>query len=74
MTEWLTVGTNPLSSVTVASLADQGYAVDKSAANGFSLGLVARQGPRFAISIGDDLLREPMLRIDPSGRILHPER
>ncbi len=45
-----------------------------SAADGFSLGLVARQGTRFAISIGDDLLREPMFRVDPSGRILQPER
>lgn len=74
MTGWLTVGANPLSSVTVASLADQGYAVDMSAADGFSLGLVARQGPLFAISMGDDLLREPVLRVDPSGRILQPER
>ena len=46
---------------------------DMSAADGFSLGLVARQGQRFAISMGDDLLREPILRVDPSGRILQPE-
>ena len=75
MTGWLTVGSsNPLSSVSAASLADAGYTVDTSAADGFSLSLAVRIGPKRSIRMGADLSREPVFSVDSSGRILELER
>lgn len=75
MTGWINVGAaNPLSTVTVASLADEGYLVDASAADGFSLSLAVLIGPRSRIWVGDDVSREPVFSVDPTGRILKLER
>ncbi len=75
LTGWINVGSsNPLSSVSAASLADAGYAVDTSAADGFSLSLALHIGPKRSIWVGADLSREPVLSVDPSGRILKLER
>jgi hypothetical protein len=75
LTGWLNVGSsNPLSSVSAASLADAGYAVDSSAADGFSLSLSLRIGPERSIWMGDDLSRAPVFSVDSSGRILELER
>ncbi|MEE8594968.1 MAG: hypothetical protein V3T25_03785, partial [Gemmatimonadota bacterium] len=75
MTGWLNVGSsNPLSSVSAASLADAGYAVDTSAADGFSLSLALRISPKRSIWVGADLSQEPVFSVDSSGRILELER
>ncbi len=75
LTGWLNVGSsNPLSSVSAAALADAGYTVDTSAADGFSLSLAVRIAPKRSIWVGADLSREPVFSVDPSGRILELER
>lgn len=74
MTGWLTVGSNPLSSVSVASFADEGYAVDLSEADGFSLSLSLLVGPPRIVKLGAELLHPPEFRVDPSGRILRLAR
>ena len=75
MTGWLNVGSsNPLSSVSAASLADAGYTVDTSAADSYSLSLALRIGPKRSIRVGADLSREPVFSVDSSGRILELER
>lgn len=63
---------NPMSSVTVASLADQYYSVDLGEADAFRVlvgggGAAARLGG--AIELGDHLLRVPLYGITPSGEV-----
>jgi Big-like domain-containing protein/leishmanolysin len=70
MTGFINPDPNPLSRVTIASLADQGYAVNLSGADSYSLplGLLGfRAGPR--LRLGDDLLRVPIKKVDPTGRL-----
>jgi len=75
LTGWINVGSsNPLSSVSAAALADAGYDVDTSAADGFSLSLALRIGPKSSVWVGNDLSREPVFSVDSSGRILKLER
>lgn len=63
MTGWLNWGTNPISRLTIASLADLGYQVDLSQADGYTLpsGLLgaALRGPVTAADDGDMVLVEP---------------
>jgi hypothetical protein len=71
MTGFVSGGQNPLSAVTVASLADLGYVVDEQAADDFALSLAAaavRTAPR--IHLGDDLLRVPIRAVTSSGRMV----
>ena len=61
---------NPLSIVTVAALADQGYQVDFSQAEPYTLPVALRSltgGP--AIDLGDDLIRGPVRVVDAHGRV-----
>ncbi len=73
MTGWIDPGTNPLSAVTVASLADFGYTVDASAADSFSISVSASIVPRLGYSgtgvrlIGD-VWRGPIEVIDQGGQ------
>ena len=67
-------GANPLSRITIASLADEGYMVNPGAADGYSLpasapaGVVeGREGPR--LWLGDDILPTPRYLVHPDGRI-----
>jgi hypothetical protein len=74
MTGWLTVGSNPLSSVSIASFGDVGYAVDLSAADGFSLSLSLMVGPQRIVRLGAELLHAPEFRVDPAGRVMKVAR
>jgi Leishmanolysin/Bacterial Ig-like domain (group 2) len=71
MTGFIGSGENPLSAVTVASLADQGYSVDLSGADPYVLSLslrTAAREPRFKLE--GDVLRLPIKRVDARGRIV----
>jgi hypothetical protein len=70
MTGFVDPGNNPLSRVTLASLADQGYAVNLGGADPYSLTLDLRDpGARPRLAIGDDVLRVPIRAVDATGRI-----
>jgi hypothetical protein len=74
MTGFISVGSNPLSEVTVRSLADMGYTVDVTQADPFFLNLSASAGvsgnrvPLPSISLGDDVLRLVRREVDRTGR------
>jgi hypothetical protein len=71
MTGFVDPGQNPLSKVTVASLADQGYTVNLTGADPYSLFLSLRAAvamPRF--KLGNDLLQIPIKRVDSRGRVV----
>ncbi|HEX2250155.1 MAG TPA: leishmanolysin-related zinc metalloendopeptidase [Gemmatimonadales bacterium] len=71
MTGFINEGDNPLSRVTLASLADQGYVVNISGADPYTLLLALRaagEAPR--IELGNDLLQVPIKRVDSSGRVV----
>ncbi len=74
MTGFIDQGGNPLSLVTVASLEDLGYAVDRGATDvfrlpspavGSSASRVPWPGPK--IALGDDILPDPIFTIDAEG-------
>ena len=70
MTGFINFGTNPLSAVSVASLADQGYEVDLSAADGYSLTPALRVGgTKRVLPLGNDVIRVPIRVLDSSGRL-----
>ena len=70
MTGFVDPGNNPLSKVTLAALADQGYAVNLGGADPYSLTLALRAaGARARRALGDDLLRVPIRRVDATGRV-----
>jgi hypothetical protein len=70
MTGYIAGTPNPLSIVTIESLADQGYSVSTAAADPYSLTTAlraARRGPlRF---VGDDRLRVPIRTVNAEGRV-----
>lgn len=68
MTGFVNQQTNPLSVVTIASLEDMGYVVDRTAAEAYALPLPAAARGN-GVSLGDDLLRAPLYAIDRQGRI-----
>jgi hypothetical protein len=71
MTGFVSAASNPLSAITLNSLDDQGYTVNLSGADAFSLSsasIMASSQP--GISLGDDLLRVPVYRVDPGGRVV----
>jgi hypothetical protein len=64
------LGENPLSVVTVSSLADQGYVVNKVGADPFSLTLSLRaMSGRSRLQLGRDVLRLPIKKVDRAGRV-----
>ena len=70
MTGFIGVGQSPLSSITIASLADQGYTVDPAAADAFNLVLSLRAfdtRPKFLLR--NDVLRLPIRKVDRQGRV-----
>lgn len=77
MTPSIDTRANPLSAITVESLADQGYTVDPSGADPFVLprpipvGAPATTVPG-GVFLGDDLLRAPVWRVHPDGRVEPP--
>ena len=71
MTGSLSFGANPVSRVTLASLADLGYDVDLDGADDFGIATAApaRAPGEQAIPIGDDVLPGPIYIIEPDGTV-----
>lgn len=71
MTGSLSFGANPVSRVTLASLADLGYDVDLDGADDFGIGTAApaRAPGEQAIPIGDDVIQGPIYIIEPDGTV-----
>ena len=70
MTGFIGAGQSPLSVVTLASLADQGYGVDVAAADSYTLQLALRAfGDQPKLRLGEDILRGPIRRVDQRGRV-----
>ncbi|WP_420633748.1 Ig-like domain-containing protein [Candidatus Palauibacter sp.] len=66
-------GSNPLSAITIQSLADIGYAVDPTVADSYRLpgADAAREiEPARLIPFGDDIWRGPIVVVDRDGRIV----
>ena len=61
MTGFIDFGTNPLSAVSAASLADQGYQVDQAQADAYTLNAALRtRSSRPPVALPTDVLRLPM--------------
>lgn len=71
MTGFIGAGANPLSEVTIASLADMFYAVDPSRADPYSLPAGGAAAVRLrGRDLGDDGIDHlPLFTLDPSGRV-----
>jgi hypothetical protein len=70
MTGFIGSGQNPLSRITIASLADQGYTVDPAAADDFSLlGFLRAFDTRPKLLLKHDVLRGPIRKVDRHGRV-----
>ncbi len=71
MTGFINQGANPLSAVTVRSLADQGYTVNPAGADPYTLPLPGvRAGARGRMFVlQGDALRLPVRRVDQAGRL-----
>ena len=63
---------DPLSAITIQSLADLGYVVNVSVAEPYRLPGVAADvvGRANRIPYGDDILRGPIIVVDPGGRVV----
>ena len=73
MTGFLNSGGNPLSVVTVQSLADIGYTVNASGADPFQLTLsLQASGPNASVqrAYGNDVIRGPLHTVDHRGRLV----
>ena len=71
MTGWLNAGSNPLSELTVRSLADMGYTTNAAGADAFFLTLSLRAGDPTAepgLRLMDDVRTGPIYRVDEQGR------
>lgn len=70
MTASINVGANPLSLLTVRSLADLGYTVNTGAADPVYYGLSARDGEPAAdaVPLGGDVMAIPQYTVDARGR------
>jgi hypothetical protein len=70
MTGFVDPGQDPLSVVTLASLVDQGYTVNRAGADPYSLTLSLRAGARGPhVQLGNDLLRLPIRKVDRRGQV-----
>ena len=66
MTGWVGNGSNPLSALTIASLADLGYGANPSAAASYTL--TNRTGSaQVQIELGDEVMKRPKYKVDRSG-------
>jgi hypothetical protein len=71
MTGFVNLGTNPLSAITVAALADQGFTVDDSEADPYTVAPALRvAGERKGISLKNDIRRLPVKVVDSKGRLI----
>jgi hypothetical protein len=72
MTGFVDLGENPLSRVSIASMADLGYSVNLAGADPYTVVGAVRasaRGPRVALQ--NDLLRLPIREVDQGGRIVN---
>lgn len=75
MTGFIGAGSNPLSAVTIASLADLGYSVDMSKADAFTLGPFIRRAPSGVLrQLRNDIRFRPTGVIGPRGTPVRPYR
>ncbi|HEX8211346.1 MAG TPA: leishmanolysin-related zinc metalloendopeptidase [Longimicrobium sp.] len=76
MTGYLNAGPNPLSVLTVRSLADLGYSVDPSRADPFFLTLTVRApgGTENTLTLHNDLYTGPRYTVDGGGRVARVPR
>lgn len=68
MTGYVNAGSNPLSAVTVRSLADLGYTVDPAAADAFSLTLSLNGAAGARLRLHNDIYTGPRWVMDRNGR------
>jgi hypothetical protein len=66
MTGYISTGGNPLSALTISSLADLGYGANSSAASGYTLG--AASGRAFGVELGHEVMKKPKFKVDRSGK------
>lgn len=69
MTGFLNQGANPLSTVTIGSLADMFYAVDLGEADAFQISLRPMTAVGEPLELGDHLLGPPRFGVDRAGRV-----
>jgi hypothetical protein len=70
MTGFIGSGSSPLSVVTLASLADQGYSVDFTKADVYTLGMALQAFDRGrTLKLTGDILRKPIRKVDKRGRV-----
>jgi hypothetical protein len=71
MTGFVDLGTNPLSRISIASLADLGYVVNLAEADPYTLGpgLRIAEGKRL-LRLENDVIRDPIRQVDASGRVV----
>ena len=70
MTGFVGLGNNPLSAITVRSLADQGYTVSDAAADPFTITPALRAGAAAGgFRLHDDVIPGPIYRVDEQGTI-----
>jgi hypothetical protein len=70
MTGWISTGANPLSTITVASLRDLGYAVSEAGADAYVQPVSSGASPRVVgsgVELVDELIR-PRFTVDERGR------
>lgn len=72
MTGFLSDGVNPLSAISVRSLADLGYTVNAGGADPFTLNLptIRVAGQRRGRHMVDDIISDPIRGITPDGRVV----
>jgi hypothetical protein len=75
MTGFVELDGNPLSAITIRSLADQGYQVDVGQADPYDLASALRiAGGRPPLLLHDDVLHLPVRRLDARGRAIGATR
>src|SRR5512146_16977 len=74
MTGFIDTGTNPLSVVSTASMGDLGYLVNYAASDVYTVPVAAAAAapaaPGTKLSLGNDILRMPILVVDRAGRVV----
>jgi hypothetical protein len=71
MTGYINAGQNPLSTVSLASLGDEGYAVNLATADSYSLGLSLLRAfdTRPKLLLQNDIMGGPITKVDRRGRV-----
>ena len=74
MTGFLDAGTNELSLVSAQSLADEGYTVDTTAVDAYTLpgAAIVLEGEevRPGIPLGNDIMQGPIYAVEPNGEFV----